>query len=87
VYTIALRDDAAHKKLSKLAEVTGGRSFLIQSPAELAPVYGQIEQELRSQYLIAYQSSNTTESTDFRRVELKADRAGLEVKTLQGYYP
>jgi hypothetical protein len=50
-------------------------------------VYGQIEQELRSQYLIAYQSSNTTESTDFRRVELKADRAGLEVKTLQGYYP
>jgi VWFA-related protein len=87
VYAIALRDDAAHKKLSKLAEATGGRSFLIQSAAELAPVYRQIEEELRSQYLIAYQSSNTTEATDFRRVELKVDRPGLEVKTLQGYYP
>ena len=87
VYTIALRDDAAHKKLSKLAEATGGRSFFVQSATELAPVYGQIEQELRSQYLIGYQSSNTTESTDFRRVELKVDRPGLEVKTLQGYYP
>jgi VWFA-related protein len=87
VYSIALRDDAAHKKLSKLAEATGGRSFFIQSAAELAAVYGQIEEELRSQYLIAYQSSNTTESTDFRRVELKVDRPGLEVKTLQGYYP
>jgi VWFA-related protein len=87
VFAIALRDDAAHKKLSKLTEATGGRSFLIQSAAELAPIYRQIEEELRSQYLIAYQSSNATESTDFRRVELKVDRPGLEVKTLQGYYP
>ncbi len=87
VYTIALRDDAAHKKLQKLAEATGGRAFFLESAAALESVYAQIEAELRSQYLIAYQSSNTTESIDFRKVELRTERPGLEVKTLQGYYP
>jgi Ca-activated chloride channel homolog len=87
IYTIALRDDAAHKKLSKLAEATGGRSYLIQKASELAPIYDAIQKELRSQYLIAYQSSNTTDSTDFRSVSLKVDRPGVEVKAIQGYYP
>ena len=88
IYTVALRDDAAHKKLSKLAEVSGGRSYLIEKAAELGPIWDAIQKELRSQYLIAYQSTNTSGSTDFRKVELKtAKRSGLEVKTIQGYYP
>ena len=53
-------------------------------------VYGNttIEKELRSQYLIAYQSTNTTGSTDFRTVELKmVNKPGMEAKTMRGYYP
>lgn len=87
IYSIALRDDAAHKKLSKIAEATGGRSFLVESATELAPLYQRIQEELRSQYLVAYQSTNATDSRDFRRVDLRVDRPGAEVKTLQGYYP
>ncbi|MEM7481594.1 MAG: VWA domain-containing protein [Acidobacteriota bacterium] len=87
LYTIALRDDAAHKKLSKIAEATGGRSFLIDSVAQLEGIYAGIEAELRSKYLIAYQSSNSSESDDFRSVRLDVDVPGAEAKTLKGYYP
>jgi VWFA-related protein len=87
IYTVALRADDAHKRLSTLAEATGGRSFLVPSAAELPSVYSTIEQELRSKYLIAYQSANTSGGKDFRRVEVRAGVPGVEVKTMQGYYP
>jgi len=87
LYTIALRDDAAFKKLTKLAEVTGGRSFLVEDPAKLAAIYDGIQSELRSKVLIAYQSNNATDSKGFRSVEVKVDRPGVEAQTLKGYYP
>lgn len=74
------------RKLSKLAEETGGRPFFLDTAAELDAAYQQIEVELRSRYLLAYQSSNTSNSQAFRTIEVKTKR-GLEAKTLRGYYP
>ncbi len=87
IYSIALRDDQAHKKLSKIADETGGRSFFVEDPSELAGVYETIQRELRSRYLVAYQSSIVTESQEFRTVELQVDHPGAEAKTIRGYYP
>ncbi len=89
IYSIGFRlqDLGARQKLSKLADETGGRSFYIQDIGELEPIYGLIQRELRSQYLIAYQSTNTEEDQDFRTVDLKVDDKSLIVKTLSGYYP
>lgn len=87
IYTIALADDAAHRRLRTLAEATGGRAFLVPAAAELPGVYAAIEEELRSKYLIAYQSTNTSGDKEFRRVEVKTSLPGVEVKTMQGYYP
>ena len=50
-------------------------------------IYATIEKELRSQYLIAYQSTNTGGGSDFRTVDLKVNKSGLEAKTMRGYYP
>ncbi|HYO16568.1 MAG TPA: VWA domain-containing protein, partial [Thermoanaerobaculia bacterium] len=87
VYTIGLGEKLDKKKLERIAEETGGQSFFLKSPDELAGIYAAIEGELRSKYLIAYQSGNTTGSTAFRSVELEVDRLGAEVKTMRGYYP
>lgn len=89
IYPIGLRlnDGVARAKLNRLADETGGRSFFIRNIDDLATIYGQIQQELRSQYLIAYQSSNTSESEDFRVVDLRTQRDNVEVKTMSGYYP
>ncbi len=91
VYTISLglekKEAAAKKALTRLADETGGRSFFLGSIAELPAVYSSIEEELRSQYLVAYQSKNTARDRAFRSIDLEVARRGVEVKTLRGYYP
>jgi VWFA-related protein len=87
IYAIGLGNDVDKKKMEKIAEETGGRFFEAGSTAQLAGIYATIEKELRSQYLIAYQSTNTSGSTDFRTVELKVGKSGLDAKTMRGYYP
>jgi Ca-activated chloride channel family protein len=80
-------DREAKKHLSRLAEETGGRSFFIETVAELEAVYKQLQEELRSRYLIAYQSTNAAPGEKFRTVEVKVGKSGLDAKTLRGYYP
>jgi len=87
IYGIGLGKDVDKKHLAKISEETGGRTFFVKAAAELGPIYAEIERELRSQYLVAYQSTNTNDENAFRAVELKVDRPGIEVKTIRGYYP
>lgn len=89
IYSIGLRlnDFTARAKLGALADETGGRSFFIRDIHELEAIYSQIQRELRSQYLIAYQSKNTSEDDAFRAIDLQIDRPDVEVKTVSGYYP
>ena len=91
IYSIGLNvpgkpvDAGAH--LDQLARETGGRSFRIRRASELASVYETIRQELRSQYLLAYQSSRLDGSAAFREVSLEVARPGVTARTLSGYYP
>lgn len=88
IYVIGLKlPRRDYGKLAKLAEETGGRSFLINDASELTAVYETIQNELRSRYLLAYQSSNTTGKKDFRAIAVDLAESGLEAKTLRGYYP
>jgi Ca-activated chloride channel family protein len=75
-------------KLSRLADETGGRFFFIDRAKELDGIYDTIQKELRSQYLLAYQSSKEGGSADkFRAIEVKVGKPGMEAKTVRGYYP
>ena len=75
-------------KLRELAEETGGRIFFIGRAEELDQVYDEIEHELRSRYLIAYQSDRPAGGGDeYREVEVKVEQRGLEARTIRGYYP
>ena len=91
IYSIGLNiprsESEARKVLKKLAEETGGRNFFIKDTSELTGIYDAIQLELRSRYLLAYQSSNATRELRFRLVDLKVDRPGLDAKTIRGYYP
>ncbi len=74
--------------LSALSEETGGRSFFISKAEELRGVYEQIERELRSQYLLAYQSDRPASADEtFREVEVKVRGGNRSARTIRGYYP
>ncbi len=81
------RDVDVRSKLQRLADETGGRPFFINAATELGRVFESVESELRSQYLLAYQSSKQGGDEKFRTVEVKVSRPGLEAKTIRGYYP
>jgi Ca-activated chloride channel homolog len=74
-------------KLSRLADETGGRFFFIEKAKELDGIYDAIQKELRSQYLLAYQSSQEGGTDKFRAIEVKIGKPGMEAKTVRGYYP
>jgi len=90
IYTVGLslptNAALARAHLQKLADETGGRSFYIERAAELERIYGQVQEELRAQYVIAYQSTRPSGDA-FRTVEVKVKRPGVELRTQRGYYP
>lgn len=76
------------RKLGRLAEETGGRTFYIDHAEELEGVYSQIEGELRSRYLLAYAAdSGAGGNPEYREVEVRTKRRGLKARTIRGYYP
>jgi VWFA-related protein len=91
IYTVGLNvgsgKGGVQGKLSKLAAETGGRHFFIRKATELEGVYREIEHELRSQYLVAYNSDNPSADGVFRTIELKVRDGKLSARALRGYYP
>ncbi|MBX9604433.1 MAG: VWA domain-containing protein [Bryobacteraceae bacterium] len=72
--------------LKRMSEDTGGRVFRVDRKTTLTDIFRQIEEEMRSQYSIAYSSTNPTKDGTFRKVELRASNKDFKVQTRKGYY-
>ncbi len=78
-------------RLQQLCKETGGRCFFITGASELPRVYERIETEVRSQYLLVFESPEGDRDA-FRKVEVKLKdprargRRGLKVQTIPGYF-
>lgn len=83
---LAQRDVEVKRVLQRLARETGGAFFFTDRVSQLDRIYQQIEEELRTQYLIGYQSTQLDESS-FREVRVEVLERGLEAKTIPGYFP
>jgi Ca-activated chloride channel family protein len=95
IYTIALQaKDAPQTKgfreaefvLRQFAQETGGRSFFPSKIEDLKDVYGQIADELSSQYSIGYASKNTRRDGAWRRIVVQVSRPQVVARTKRGYY-
>jgi Ca-activated chloride channel family protein len=72
--------------LRQFAQETGARSFFPSQLAELAGVYGQISDELSSQYTVGYTSRNPKRDGSWRRVVVRVNRPNLTSRTKLGYF-
>jgi Ca-activated chloride channel family protein len=74
-------------ELNKICEPTGGRAFIPRDVEELDRAFAQLEQDLRQQYLLAYQPVNDTADGSFRKIEVRApNRKGIRISHRRGYY-
>jgi len=75
VYAIGIGDkrgDGIKKSvLKEVAEKTGGRAFFPNKSQDLLAAFQEIEQELRSQYLLAYSSTNKQHDGKFRSMKIE----------------
>lgn len=73
--------------LKKLAEETGGAAFFPDGIGELNEDFDTIQDELHSQYRMAYVPARTDKKGEWRTIEVKVKgRDDLVVRTRQGYY-
>ena len=94
IYTIGIgnkRDGVDRGALKTLAERTGGRAFFPDKKLDLDAAFAEIERELRTQYLIAYSSTNKKRDGAYRKItieltnpELRKEK--LEIRHRPGYY-
>jgi Ca-activated chloride channel family protein len=73
--------------LRRMSAETGGRAYFPHGPDDLLDDFRQIENELRSQYLVAYSPTNTTHDGRFRRIEVRVNsRPDARLIHRRGYY-
>jgi Ca-activated chloride channel homolog len=76
--------------LDDVTQATGGRTFVIQSPSELADVATKIGIELRNQYVLGYRPTNPAHDGKWRKIKVKLNPPKglppLHVYAKTGYY-
>lgn len=76
--------------LAELAEMTGGRLFVVSDPSDLRDTYTKIGMELRNQYVLGYKPSNPQHDGIWRTIKVKLASPGglppLKVYAKTGYY-
>lgn len=72
--------------LRKLSEATGGAVFELDNRDDFQEIFERIAAELRSQYSLAYVSTNLERNGDYREIRIRPRDSNLRVRARQGYY-
>lgn len=95
IYAIGIGDNYYHGVdkgvLNRVTERTGGRAFFPRDESELRDAFQQIQVEMRSQYLIAYEPSNQVQDGSYRTVAVEVVnpelvRQKVKLTHRQGYF-
>ncbi len=94
VYAIGIgskSDGLDRAALKDLAQHTGGRAFFPDKNFDLDAAFAEIEKELRTQYLIAYSSTNKNRDGSYRKITIELTNPALKKEKLEirhrpGYY-
>lgn len=95
IYSIGIGDNfysgVDEGALKKISERTGGRAFFPKDEAELRRAFQQIQVEMRSQYLIAYEPVNQRRDGSYRKIEIQVTNPELAKQKVtlthrQGYF-
>jgi len=92
VYAIGLVENTGSARmqlqmtLRQLVETTGGQAFFPMAMREVESAYDKVLAEIKGQYHLGYQSSNSARDGKWRKVEIKLKRADLRVRSRQGYF-
>jgi len=86
VYAIGIGDSKKEGidrgALREIAQRTGGRAFFPDKKFDLSAAFAEIERELRTQYLIAYSSTNKKRDGAYRKITIEITNPELRKEKL-----
>ena len=93
-----LRDIGAERALLTLTQDTGGEVYTPSLPTldqkqedatglkQLDEAFNKLADELRTQYILGFYSTNETRDGRFRKLEVKIKKPGYATRARAGYY-
>ncbi len=84
---IPLTDFKSRRITKEIAAESGGDVFSIGSAAKIGEVTKRIEEELRSQYIVAFKSGSPKPPGEYREVSIATGKPGITLRTIRGYIP
>jgi len=72
--------------LQRMSGETGGRVFKVDRHHNLDDAFKELQDEMRSQYSLAYSSTNPDKDGSFRKLTVKVADKNLKVQVRKGYY-
>jgi VWFA-related protein len=95
IYAIGIGDNYYYgvdtDALKKVSDNTGGRAFFPRDESELRAAFVQIQEEMRSQYLVVYEPSDQTQDGSYRTIDIQLKNEQLlnqkvNLTHRQGYF-
>jgi VWFA-related protein len=96
IYSIEYSDPSAYGgfgfggggdgSLKKMSEETGGRVYKVDRRHSLDQVFKELQDEMRSQYMIGYTPANESKDGGYRKIEIKLANKELKAQARKGYY-
>jgi VWFA-related protein len=96
IYSIFYQDSAAYgpfggggggeAELRRMSDQTGGRVFHIDRKTTLEDAFKDIQEDLRTQYSLGYNSTNPRKDGSYRRLDIKTSNKDQKVQARKGYY-
>jgi len=90
IFAISTNNSGTYGKgdtvLGQLASATGGRAFYPFKLEDLSNAFNDVQEELRSQYSIAYVPANFTRDGSFRTIDIQATDKKYKARARRGYF-
>jgi len=88
VYSLAVGHSFKRKfsRLVNYANDSGGDIYYAVQSATMERLYSRITEEARHEYTLAYVPRGNNRNASYHKVEIRATREGLTIKTRKGYF-
>ncbi len=84
---LSVLDFGIRGQLGEIARESGGEVFYISNAEKIQGVAERIEEELRSQYIVAFRTDSQKPDGEYRTITVAVDKPGVTARTIKGYIP
>jgi len=85
-YGIMLGGGGGEGYLKKMSDETGGHVYKVDRRHPLNEVFKELQDEMRSQYAIAYTPANDAKDGSYRKIDIKLSNKDFRAQARKGYY-